>query len=399
MANYYESEKTSAMAEVQPQPTTPGEKNEQLHSVAESPELGSQGQAGEQQEPQQGRFRQLFSYMRTRDFWLLILLGQVIALANISSSTFSSLLSNEGTSLPAFQTLWNYVLLNLVYTSITIYKYGFKKWFRMLYTDCWKYFILSFLDVEGNYFMVLAYRYTSLLSAELFSFWTIVVIVIISFIFLRVRYHFTQYLGIFLACSGLGLLIASDHLRGADYAASNKVKGDLFALLASTIYAFSNLFEEFMVSKRPMYEVIGQMGFWGMLINGVQCAIFDRNSFHGATWNSKVGGYIAGYTIVLFIFYTLAPILFRISSAAFFNISMLTMNFWGLIIGIQVFHYTVHFLYPIAFVLIVIGLFVYFIKESKLGESAKPWLGENQELGVDGVGTARRAQKTGHAIV
>ncbi|PYI15697.1 DUF914 domain membrane protein [Aspergillus japonicus CBS 114.51] len=398
MSTYFESEKTSAVTEVQPQPPT--EKNEQLHSVTESPAVGSQDQPGEQQqESQEGRFRQLFRYMRTRDFWLLILLGQVIALANISSSTFSTLLSNEGTSIPAFQTLWNYVLLNLVYTSITIYKYGFKKWFRMLYTDCWKYFILSFLDVEGNYFMVLAYRYTSLLSAELFSFWTIIVIVIISFIFLRVRYHITQYLGIFLACGGLGLLIASDYLRGANYAASNKVKGDLFALLASTIYAFSNLFEEFMVSKRPMYEVIGQMGFWGMWINGVQCAIFDRSSFHGATWNGKVGGYIAGYTIVLFIFYTLAPIMFRLSSATFFNISMLTMNFWGLIIGIQVFHYSVHFLYPIAFVLIVVGLFVYFIKESKMGEAAKPWLGENQELGVDGVGTARRAQNTGHALV
>lgn len=320
-------------------------------------------------------------------------------MADISSSTFSSLLSNKGTSIPAFQTLWVYVLLNLTYTSITIYKYGFKKWFRLLYTDCWRYFILSFLDVEGNYFMVLAYRYTSLLSAELFSFWTIIVIVIISFIFLKVRYHITQYLGVFVACGGMGLLIASDYLRGANYPAANQLKGDLFALLASSIYAFSNLFEEYMVSKRPMYEVIGQMGFWGMLINGVQCAIFDRSSFNGAVWDGQVGGYIVGYTIVLFIFYTLAPILLRISSATFFNISLLTMNFWGLIIGIQVFHYSVHFLYPIAFVMIVLGLFVYFIGEGRLGESFKPWLGKNQELGVDGVGTARRAQETGHAIV
>lgn len=325
--------------------------------------------------------------------------SQVIALADISSSTFSSLLSDKGTSIPAFQTLWNYVLLNLVYTSITIYKYGFKKWFRLLYKDCWRYFILSFLDVEGNYFMVLAYRYTSLLSAELFSFWTIIVIVIISVIFLRVRYHITQYLGVFLACGGLGMLIASDYLRGANYPAEDQLKGDLFALLASTIYAFSNMFEEYMVSKRPMYEVIGQMGFWGMFINGVQCAIFDRSSFKGATWDGQVGGYIAGYTIVLFIFYTLAPIMLRISSATFFNISLLTMNFWGLIIGLHVFHYYVQFLYPIAFVLIVIGLCIYFVAEDRYGESIKPWLGKDQELGVDGVGTGRRAQHTGHAIV
>ncbi|BCR95292.1 uncharacterized protein AKAW2_20232S [Aspergillus luchuensis] len=397
-----DNEKSAAVADVQPQPQYSTEKTEQVHTVTESSEQTGQSQdqeAQQEQQPTQSRAARLFAYMKTRDFWLVLILGQIIALADISSSTFSSLLSNAGNSIPAFQTLWNYILLNLVYTSITIYKYGFKKWFRMLYRDCWRYFILSFLDVEGNYFMVLAYRYTSLLSAELFSFWTIICVAIISFVFLRVRYHITQYLGIFLACGGLGMLIASDYLRGANYPAQDQVKGDLFALLACTIYAFSNLFEEFMVSKRPMYEVIGQMGFWGMFINGVQCAIFDRSSFHGATWDNKVGGYIAGYTIVLFIFYTLAPIMLRVSSAMFFNISLLTMNFWGLIIGIQVFHYSVQFLYPIAFVLIVIGLFVYFIMEGEMGEAKKPWLGKDQEGGVDGIGTGRRAQQTGHAIV
>lgn len=394
MSEYYRNEKEVAPARPEAAVLPGEEKDQQVHSVAESADNS------DRQEPeQQGRMARMFTYMKTRDFWILIILGQIIALADISSSTFSSLLSNKGTSIPAFQTLWVYVLLNLTYTSITIYKYGFKKWFRLLYTDCWRYFILSFLDVEGNYFMVLAYRYTSLLSAELFSFWTIIVIVIISFVFLKVRYHITQYLGVFVACGGMGLLIASDYLRGANYPAANQLKGDLFALLASSIYAFSNLFEEYMVSKRPMYEVIGQMGFWGMLINGVQCAIFDRDSFNGAVWDGQVAGYIVGYTLVLFIFYTLAPILLRISSATFFNISLLTMNFWGLIIGIQVFHYSVHFLYPIAFVMIVLGLFVYFVGEGRLGESFKPWLGEKQELGVDGIGTARRAQQTGHAIV
>lgn len=259
--------------------------------------------------------------------------------------------------------------------------------------------ILAFFDVEGNYFIVLAYNYTTLLSAELFGFWTVVCVVLISCIVLKVRYHLTQYLGILVACGGLGLLIASDYLRGANYPGENLVKGDGFALLSSTLYAVDNVFQEFLVSKRPMYEVVGQLAFWGMLINGVQAAIFNRTQFQMATWNSAIGGYLAGYTIMLFIFYTLAPIMFRISSAVFFNISMLTMNFWGLIIGIQVFHYQVYWLYPIAFVLIVLGLFVYFMMEGFLGEARKPWLGENQEAGVDGIGTSKRAQAVGHAIV
>ena len=35
--------------------------------------------------------------------------------------------------------------------------------------------ILAFLDVEGNYFTVLGFRYTTILSAQLINFWAIVV--------------------------------------------------------------------------------------------------------------------------------------------------------------------------------------------------------------------------------
>lgn len=50
--------------------------------------------------------------------------------------------------------------LNLIYTSYTLYKYGWKKYVHLIVHDGWKYIILAFLDVEGNYFTVLAYRYT-----------------------------------------------------------------------------------------------------------------------------------------------------------------------------------------------------------------------------------------------
>jgi len=96
----------------------------------------------------------------------LILRRQVLALCITATNTFSTLLVNKGTSIPAFQTLFNYILLSLIYTTYTIYKYGFKKFGKILLVDGWKYIILSFMDVEGNYFTVLAYRYTNLLSVS-----------------------------------------------------------------------------------------------------------------------------------------------------------------------------------------------------------------------------------------
>ncbi|KAK8202227.1 hypothetical protein M8818_005754 [Zalaria obscura] len=336
-----------------------------------------------------------FAFLRTKEFWIVLALSQALALAQTGTNTFTTLLADEGTSIPAFQTFFNYVLLNIVYTSYTIYKYGLKKWARLLLVDGWRYFILAFMDVEGNYFVVLAYRYTTILSAQLIGFWAIAVVVLISVLFLKVRYHIFQYAGILICIGGVGVLIASDHLTGSNGGqAANAVKGDLFTLLSATFYGLSNVYEEFQVSKRPVYEVIGQLAFWGMLINGTQAGIFDRESFRAATWNGAVAGYLVGYTLLLFVFYTGAPLVFRMASAAFFNIGLLTGNFWGVAVGTKVFGYHIHWMYPIAFVLIIGGHFVYYGTEGMLGEAKKPWLGEHQEHGVDGVGTARRKVET-----
>lgn len=386
-----------------PEPSTPSSSiNGRIHGAPEL--IGvSDGEAPDtvhQYEETQQQKKGRFAYLKTRDFWLVLALTQVIALCQTGTNTFTTLISDRGTNIPAFQTFFTYVLLNVVYTLFTIYKYGFKKWSRVIIKDGWRYFILAFLDVEGNYFIVKAYEYTNLLSAQLFSFWTVVCVVVISLIFLKVRYHLAQYGGIVLACGGFAILIASDYItKSNNYAPANALKGDLFCLLAQTLYAFSNTFEEFLVSKRPMYEVIGQLAFWGMMINGVQAAIFDRNSIRDADWDGKTAGYIVGYTLLLFIFYTLAPIVFRMSSAAFFNIGLLTGTFWGIVVGTQVFGYHIHYLYPIAFVLIILGHFVYYGTEGVLGEAKKPWLGENQEGGESGFGTAKRRAEHPNAIV
>lgn len=356
----------------------------------------------EQQQPVTGGLppkKKAFAYLKTRTFWIVLALSQTLALCQTGTNTFTTLLNNHGASIPAFQSFFNYVLLNLVYTSYTIYRYGFMGWLRVIKKDGWRYLILAFFDVEGNYFVVKGYQYTNIVSAELFSFWTIVVVVVLSFAFLRVRYHIAQYAGIVVCCAGFGVMIGSDRITGGSSSGPNPVKGDLFVLLSASLYGISNVMEEFLVSKKPMYEVIGQLAFYGMVINGAQAGIFDREAFRTAHWDGQVGGYLVGYTLLLFIFYSLAPIVFRMSSAAFFNIGLLTGNFWSLAVGVGVFGYSIHWMYPLAFVLILLGHFVYYGTEGVLGDAQKPWLGENQEAGSDGIGSAKRRLQNPDAIV
>lgn len=118
-------------------------------------------------------------------------------------------------------------------------------------------FILGFIDVEGNYFVVKSYEYTSMLSAMLIDCWSTPVCVILSVIFLKVRFRWVQYLGIFIALVGLGMLVGSDVITGKNYDAIDPVRGDLYCLLGATLYGFSNVGEEYMARKHPLYEVIG----------------------------------------------------------------------------------------------------------------------------------------------
>jgi solute carrier family 35 protein F1/2 len=331
-----------------------------------------------------------YSYLLTRDFWLIIAVGQILSLCITATNTFTSFLASVNTNIPAFQTLFNYALLTLIWLPITLHKHGWRKLLSILVRDGWKYFILSFLDVEGNYFTVLAYGYTNILSAQLINFWSIVCVVVLSFFILKVRYRLVQVTGILLCCGGMGLLLASDHITGSNGGPGrDMLKGDLFALLGATLYGVSNVFEEWFVSKRPVYEVLSFLGVFGVCINGVQAGIFDRHAFEGATWDSRVAGWLVGYTLCLCLFYSMVPLVLRMGSAAVFDVNLLTANFWGVIIGTRVFGYMVHWMYPIAFVLIICGLVVYFLAGSILGDSKKPWLGADQKHGIAGLGTAK----------
>lgn len=331
-----------------------------------------------------------YSYLLTPSFWLVIAIGQVLALCITATNTFTSFLSGAHFNAPAFQTFFNYAFLAVVYNTLFLVRDGPRAWWRLARRDGWKYLIMAFLDVEGNYFTVLAYQYTNILSAQLLNFWSIVCVVLISFFLLKVRYKIFQVVGILVCCGGMGILLASDHITGSNGGpGANMLKGDLFGLLGATLYGTSNVLEEWLVSKAPMHHVLAFIGLLGMIINGVQASIFDRDSIAAANWDGQIAGWLVGYTLCLALFYTLAPLILRMGSAAFFDISLLTANFWGVIIGIRVFGLTIHFLYPIAFVCIVIGLFVYFLSGNILGDSRKPWLGENQEGGVAGIGTAK----------
>ncbi|KAK3818486.1 MAG: solute carrier family 35 member SLC35F1/F2/F6 [Benniella sp.] len=297
----------------------------------------------------------------SRKFLTILFLGQLLSLCITATTIFSAKLAQaeEPVSIPTTQSFLNYLVLGTVYTSVTIYKQGFRGWIEMIRQRAFYYMLFAVVDVEGNYFVVKAYKYTSLLSAMLLDAWTIPCVVLLSVFFLKMRFQRFHYLGVVLAMAGMGFLIWSDMEAGKNFPGSDYLKGDLFCILGASLYAVSNVYQEFLVRQRPLDEVVGQMGFWATILNGVQLAVLERHEIKHVHWTPQVVGHMVGFDIALFIMYSMSPILFRLSSATFFNLSLLTSDFYGLIFGLFLFGAKINRLYPIAYVLIIVGIIVY----------------------------------------
>ncbi|KAJ7890670.1 DUF914-domain-containing protein [Mycena olivaceomarginata] len=297
------------------------------------------------------RFRSLW----TRRFTLSLLAGQLVSLVHYLHQCYDDRTGEqviqENWALPTTQTLFLYFSLFVVYTPYTMYRYGFTGWCKLVVRDGWKYFILAACDVEGNFMVIKAYQYTDLLSCMLLDAWAIPVCMLFSYLYMRPKYHWTQLLGVFICIAGLGLLVGSDELTQKDWVAAARGKGDAFMIAGATLYGFTNATEEFFVRKRPLYEVVGQLGMFGFIICGAQAAGLEHEGMKTATWNGAT---------TMFILYTVAPLLYRMASSAYYNLSLLSSDWYGLIFGLGLYHYSPYWLYFVAFALVLVGLVTYF---------------------------------------
>jgi len=177
---------------------------------------------------------------------------------------------------------------------------------------------------------------------------------------MRTKYHWTQIFGVFICVVGLGLLVASDELTQKDWTAVSRAKGDCFMLAGATLYGFTNATEEFFVRKRPLYEVVGQLGMWGFLFNGIQSSALEWKEMKEVPWDGKIIGLLAAFTCAMIILYTVSPLLYRLASSAYYNLSLLSSDFYGLLFGLFLYHYRPFWLYFIAFSVVIAGLITYF---------------------------------------
>lgn len=280
-------------------------------------------------------------------------LGQFVSLLITSTGFTSSELSRRGIDAPTSQSFLNYVLLAIVYGAFMIHRK------RPLQMKWHYYLLLGFLDVEGNFLVVKAYQYTSLTSVMLLDCWAIPCVIFLTWMFLKTKYRLREFAGVFICVAGLVLVVFSD-VHAADRAGgSNPVKGDMLVIAGSTLYAISNVSEEFLVKNGDRIELMGMLGVFGAMVSACQISIFERNELKSIHWTASAVVPFIGFALAMFVFYSTVPTLLKISGSTMFNLSLLTSDMWAVLIRMFAYHEKVDWMYFIAFAAVAVGLVVY----------------------------------------
>ncbi|XP_053209117.1 solute carrier family 35 member F2-like [Panonychus citri] len=295
--------------------------------------------------------------------WRTIFFGQFLSLLLCGTAITSQLLQrNYNLDIPTAQSFLNYLILCLIFTTWLTFKSGQSNLFQVIKSRGWKYFLLAAMDVEANFLVVKAYQYTTLTSIQLLDCFSIPTVLLLSWLWIKVQYGIVHILGVCLSLIGIGCLIYSDLDESTkETEVKNRFLGDMLCILGATLYGISNVTQEYVVKSYSIVEFLGMIGLFGSLISGVQLAILERDQVEKLFQLDKYIeiSLILGFAACLLLFYITMPLVLQVSNATSVNISMLSADFYALLIGLYLFNYKFNWLYFVSFALIIMGVTIF----------------------------------------
>lgn len=302
---------------------------------------------------------------RARRLWL----GQGLSLLISATGVLSALLAERGISVPATQNALNYFLLAFYLAHAKLKGAPSRRSAAggggTPKVPLKNYLALAVLDVEANFLVVLAYRYTTVASVMLLDCFTIPSAMLLSKLFLGARYNRVHLAGVGVCLVGLGLTVVSDLLvNGPDERYPDAWKGDLCCLAGAFLYAASNVTEEFLVkSNAAKTELLGHLGALGFGLSAAQAALLESGRWAGLPWTPAAVACFAGFAATMFALYSCVTIFLGMADSALFNLSLLTSDVYAVIFTVFVSGKRLTPLYFVALATTSAGLLLYHTQE------------------------------------
>ncbi|KAF5892617.1 solute carrier family 35 member F2-like, partial [Clarias magur] len=211
---------------------------------------------------------------------------------------------------------------------------------QILRTKWWKYVLLGLVDVEANYAVVKAYQYTTLTSIQLLDCFILPMLLILSWVFLKTRYRIIHYVAVSVCLGGVGAMVGADLVSGRDQgSSSNILLGDGLVIISATLYAVSNLCQEYIVKKRNRVEFLGMVGLFGTLISGIQL-ILEHMEVSNIQWTWQIALLLCGFAMCMYALYSCMPVVINMTSATAVNLSLLTADLFSIFCGLFLFQFS-----------------------------------------------------------
>eukprot|EP00873_Tetraselmis_striata_P009051 jgi/Tetstr1/429315/TSEL_019233.t1 len=310
--------------------------------------------------------------------WLL-LLGQLLALLLTSTGILSEVLADAGFRAPMLQAFLAYSAIAIVWipTAWARGELGSLVADRRLLA---LFVVLGAIDAEATFAAVSAYRYTSLFSVQLLDSLTVPMVMALSYAALRVRYTCGHVAGAAICLGGVFALIFHDAAAEGweNTAEQHSLRGDLWMLAATALYALSNVAQEALLQGRGVTPAqwLAGLALPAAAVSGLQHLLLERAPPLGALPRQAVLC-LAGFTLCQLAFYSLTPVLLQRSSAAVLNLSLLAADCYAALAAVALFQLPFSPLYALALCLALAGsaLFQLLPEGRRLGptpEEVKP---------------------------
>ncbi|CAL8352609.1 unnamed protein product [Lota lota] len=288
-------------------------------------------------------------------------MGQGLALLICGTAITSQYLASDyHVNTPMLQSLLNYVLLCVTYTPMLFFRTGDGNVLHILKRRGWKYFLMGLVDMEANYTVVKAYQYTTLTSIQLLDCFIIPVLMVLSWWVLKTRYRPVHYVAVVICLLGVGAMVGADLLAGRDQGStSNILLGDGLVLVSATLYAISNVCQEYTVKNLSRVEFLGMLGLFGTVFSTIQMVILERHELSKIQWSWQISLLFVAYAMCMYVLYSCMPVVVKLTSATSVNLSLLTADVFSLFCGLFLFHYSFSPLYLIALVVILLGFITF----------------------------------------
>jgi solute carrier family 35, member F1/2 len=248
-----------------------------------------------------------------------------------------------------------------------------------LHSPWYTYAGMAVLDVYANCVTVLAFRYTTISSVTLLDAMSIPAAMLLSCVILRRRYYWTHLLGVVLCLTGITVNVLPD-LRNKNVGGDDdidaiyphKLRGDLLSVLGGVLFGANNVLGEVVVqNSRDPNEFIGMMSLFAAMICAVQTSLLERHDV--ATFVFGLGGdnksetcslgtarwLLLAFVLTNVVSYMGGARFLLHSEAAFFNLCLLTGDFWSVAFQVLAEHIHPRVSFYVAVVLTATGVLLY----------------------------------------